>query len=144
MAHVDSMNFTLQPPSITNVATLPCESQNTENVILQPEITKTIAWNAPQLHQSGPGSSCALNLLIWVLYSNACMKRFKTSSSCQNAWCKLGLTLTRTLLILRLTSCVTVWDHVCMLVADTLNTCSDMKVHLGPVWFIRTFLGDRL
>jgi len=26
--------------------------------------------------------------------------------------------------------CVTIWDHVCMLVVDTLNACSDMNVHL--------------
>jgi len=43
---------------------------------------------------------------------------------------KLGLTLTRTLSVLRLTSGVTVWDHVCMLVADTLNTRSEMNVRL--------------
>jgi len=28
------------PPHVINVATLPCESQNTENVILQRDITK--------------------------------------------------------------------------------------------------------
>jgi len=31
-------------------------------------------------------------------------------------WCKLGLTLTKTLWMLWLTSGVTIWDHVCMLV----------------------------
>jgi len=41
----------------------------------------------------------------------------------QNALCILGLTLNRTLLRLRLTSGTTVWDHVCVLVVDTLNTC---------------------
>jgi len=30
----------LHPPHVINVATLPCESQNTENVILQRDITK--------------------------------------------------------------------------------------------------------
>jgi len=30
----------LHPPHLINVATLPCESQNTENVILQWDITK--------------------------------------------------------------------------------------------------------
>jgi len=30
----DSMNF-IHPPHLINVAKLPCESQNTENVILQ-------------------------------------------------------------------------------------------------------------
>jgi len=32
--------------------------------------------------------------LIWVLNRNACMKRFKTLIICENAWFKLGLTLT--------------------------------------------------
>ena len=86
MAHVDSMNFTLQPPSLTNVATLPCESQNTENVILQREIAKENCIECiSQPHQSVPESTSALNLLIWVLYSNACLKRFKTLTTCENA-----------------------------------------------------------
>ena len=33
----ESMNL---PPHLTNVATLPCENQNTKNVILQRDITK--------------------------------------------------------------------------------------------------------
>jgi len=32
--------YELYPPHLINVATPPCESQNTENVILQPDITK--------------------------------------------------------------------------------------------------------
>jgi len=32
--------YELHPPHLINVATLPCESHNTENVILQREITK--------------------------------------------------------------------------------------------------------
>jgi len=34
------VRYELHPPHLINVATLPCESQNTENVILQREITK--------------------------------------------------------------------------------------------------------
>jgi len=30
----------------------------------------------------------------------------------------------KTLSMLWLASCATVWDHVCVLVAQTLNTCS--------------------
>jgi len=48
----------------------------------------------------------------------------------QNAWRNLGLTLNRTLSRLELTSGVTLWDHVCVLVADTLNTCCEIIVHL--------------
>jgi len=40
------------------------------------------------------------------------------------------LTLIRTLSMLRLACGVTVWDHACMLVVDTLNTWWDMNVHL--------------
>jgi len=34
---------------------------------------------------------------------------------------------------------VTIEDHVCMLVVDTLNTCSDMSVHLydSPEHFMK-------
>ena len=41
-------------------------------------------------------------------------KRFMTSTTCENAWCKLGFTLTRTSLTLRLTSGFTIWDHMCV------------------------------
>ena len=57
--------YELHTRRLINVATLPCESQNTENVILLREFTKeNNASDVTQLHQSGPGSSCALNLLI--------------------------------------------------------------------------------
>ena len=41
------------------------KSQNTENVISQQVLPKKIASDVSWLHQSGPGSSCALHLLIW-------------------------------------------------------------------------------
>jgi len=56
--------YQLHPPHLISVATLPRETQNTENVILQQDITKQNCIRWSQLHQSGPGSSCALNLLI--------------------------------------------------------------------------------
>ena len=43
-----------------------------------------MASKVSQLHQSGLGSSYALNLLL--LCSNACMRRFKTLMTCENAW----------------------------------------------------------
>jgi len=45
--------------------------------------------------------------------------------TCKNAWCKLGLTLNRTLSRLQLNSGVTVWDcvHAGGAVAETFNTC---------------------
>jgi len=44
----------------------------------------------------------------------------------QNAWGKLDLTLDRMLSTLWLSSGATVWDHVCVLVVDTLNTCCEI------------------
>jgi len=48
----------------------------------------------------------------------------------KNAWRKLGLTLNRTSSRLWLTWGMSVWDHVCVLVVDTLNTCCQIIVHL--------------
>jgi len=56
--------YELHPPHLISVATLPCESQNTGNVILQRDITKENCIRWSQLHGSGPGSSRALNLFI--------------------------------------------------------------------------------
>jgi len=73
------------------------------------------------LHRNGP-VDCKI--------SNACTKqRFVTSMTCKNARRKLGLTLNRTLSRLRLTSGVTVCDHVCLLMADTLKTCRETIVY---------------
>jgi len=38
--------------------------------------------------------------------------------------------INRMLWNLRLTSGATVWDHVCMLGLDTLNTCCEIIIHL--------------
>jgi len=43
---------------------------------------------------------------------------------------KLGLTLNRSLSRLHLTSGATIRDHVCMPMADTLNTCCETVVRL--------------
>ena len=119
----------LRPPHLINVATLRCESRNSENVILQWDIsiTKENCIKRIVLHRNGP-----VDFKIWgVLCSHACMKqRSVTSMTCKNAWYKLELILERTLSRLRLTSGSTVWDHVCMVVADTLNTCCEIVVHL--------------
>ena len=116
-------------PKPNYVAALPCESKNTENVVLHRHITKenciiciiaSSEWTRVIM--------CLKFTYLGVLYSNAYVKRFMTSTTCKNAWCKLGLTLTRISSTLRLTSGMTIWGHVCVLV-DTLNTCSDMTVH---------------
>jgi len=69
-----------------------------------------------------------LTYLLGVLYSSACMKQFKTSTTCENASCKLSLTLNRTVIDQwrdRRRSCVHAgaWWR-------TLWTRSDMNVHL--------------
>jgi len=60
----DSMNCT--QPYLINVATLLCESQKTTKMQYNNGILpKIIVSDVSQFHQSRPGSSCALNLLIW-------------------------------------------------------------------------------
>jgi len=127
--------YFLYPPHLFSVATLRCESQNTKNVILQWDITKEscILFVYHCFVKVDQGHHMPYIYLLGVLYSNAYMKqRFTTSMTFENAWCKLGLTLTRTSLTLLLTSGMIVWDHVCTLVVITLNTSSF-------IWFTRIF-----
>jgi len=104
-------------PHLINVTTLPCESQNTENVILQRDITKGNCIRC--IIKVDPGHHVPYSYLFCVLYSKACMKqRFMTSTTCKNAWCKLVLTLTGTSSMLAWPSEVmcacwwwTLWTH---------------------------------
>ena len=86
----DGMNSELRLPYLINVAKLYLVKVKTlKKGVLQPDIIKKIASNVglSQLHQSGPGSSCALNLgyLFGMLYSNACTRqRFITPMTCEN------------------------------------------------------------
>ena len=91
----DTMNFT---PYLINVATLPCESQNTENVILQRDITKancirciiaSVKWISVIMCLKFTDMGCYTAKPAWS-------KRFVISMTCENAWCKLILTFTRT------------------------------------------------
>jgi len=78
------------------------------------------------LHRNGP-----VDYKIWGdVQQCVCGTKIITSMTCKNAWRKLGSTLNRTLSRLRLTSGATFWDHVCVLVADTLNTCCEIIVYL--------------
>jgi len=118
--------YELHPSHLINVATRPSESRKMKNVILHRKITKENCIKCIlQLHRNGPAY-----IKFGELRSKSCTKqRLVTSVTCKNAWCKLGLTSNRTLLRLRLTSGATVWDHECMLLADTLNTCCEIIVH---------------
>jgi len=103
--------YDLRPPHLISVATLPCESQNTKNVILQQDITKE---NWIRCHDSfikiDQGHQ-ALNLLIWGVIQQ-CMYETKIhdidnlQKRLMQIW--FGLTWTRTSLMLRLTSVVTI------------------------------------
>jgi len=119
--------YKLHPPPLINVATIPCES---ENVILQWDITKEncikyIAYVSSKIEMD-------LQIIKFGLSCNsACTEqRFVTSMTCKSAWRKLGLTLNITLSRLPVTSGATAWDHVRVLVADTLNTCCKIIVDL--------------
>jgi len=121
--------YELHPPHLINVATLLYESQNTENVILQWDITKdncircTIAsskWTRVIL-------KCALNLLIWGVIQQ-CMYQTKIHDI-DDLWKRLMQTCFEFDQNI-IDAGVTIWDHVCMLVVDTLNTRCGMNIHL--------------
>ena len=90
--------YGFHPPHLINVATLPCESQNTENVILQQDITKQNCIRCIIASSKWTRViTCLTVTYLGVLYSKACVKqRFMTSTTCENAWSKLVLTLTET------------------------------------------------
>ena len=71
-----------------------------------------------QMYHSFSKVGQAWNLLIWVLYSKACMKQrwFMTSMTCENAWCKTFFD--RNII----DAGVTIWDHVYIMEVDTMNT----------------------
>jgi len=119
--------YKLHPPHVINVVTLPCENRNSENVILQWVITKENCITC--IVYASSKWTCRLQNLGCYAAMHVRNKDF-WYLDLQKSWPKLGLTLNRTLSRLRLTSGATVWDHVCMLVADTLNTCCEIVVHL--------------
>ena len=84
----------LRPPHLLNLATLPCEGQDTKNVILQQEIMK------------GNCMICIVALSMWTRiimclkfpylgYIHTAVHVWKKPFlTCENASCKLGLPLT--------------------------------------------------
>ena len=84
---------------LISVATLSCESQNTESAILQWDITKENCIRC-KLHQSRRLLWCVLNLLIWGVIQQ-CVYETKIHDI-DNAWRKLVLTLAMTSATLRI------------------------------------------
>jgi len=79
----------------------PCESQNTESVILQLDITNKLHHTYHSFIKVDQSHHVPYIYLFGVLYSKVCVKqRFMTLTTCKNAWCKLVLTLTKTSSIL--------------------------------------------
>jgi len=113
--------------------TISCESRNTENVILQRDITKENCIKYII-------ASSKWTRVIWLIFTYLrCYRhtamRVRNNDSWHRrpakcAWCKLGLALNRTLSTLRFISGVTIWHHVCVLVAVSWNTRSRIIVHL--------------
>ena len=115
-------------PRPINVATLPCESHNTENVILQREITKE---NCVKCNTTSPKWTSALNLLIWGVIQQRVHETIQVIDDLRKRLMQTRFDFDySTLSMLRLTSGTIIWDHVCVLVVQTFNTCSDMNVHL--------------
>ena len=117
--------YELHPRHLISVATLPCEIQNSENVILQ--LPMKVASNISyMIHRKG-----RVDYKIWGVVQQ-CMYKTKICDICDLQKCltQTWLTQNRTLSRLRLTSGATVWDHVCVLVVDTLNICCEIIVYL--------------
>jgi len=121
------------PTSPINVAILLGENQNTENVILQRDITKencitcisaSSRWTRIIMSLKFTYLGCYTSVHIWNKDS---WHRRPAKTFVANF-----LTLTRTSLTLQLTSGVTTWDHGGggVLVVDTVNTRSELNVHL--------------
>ena len=133
----ESMNE-LHPPYLINVATLPCESQNTENIILQGDITKENSIRCILASSKWTRVIMCLTFTYLGCYKAKCVWN-------KNSWHqRLVKTLDANLFWLWpdrkvINAGVTVWDHVCMLVMDTLNACCDMNVHLydSPEHFMK-------
>ena len=128
--------YKLHPLHLINVATLPCESQNTENVTLQRDITKENCTRYITASSKWTSVTMCLKFTYVGFYiaMSVWNKDSMTSTTYKNAWCKLCLALTRTSLTLQLTSGVTIRDHVYTLVVDTLNTCSNMKMFIYMIY----------
>jgi len=140
--------YELYPPHLINVATPPCESQNTENVILQPDITKENYIKCIKASSKWIRVIMCLTFThLGVLYSKACMKqRFMTSTTCENAWCKLVFNLTRTSSMLAWPSEITcscwwwtLWTHaltwmfIYMIQQHILWNCLCNLMHLTAI-----------
>ena len=86
----------VHPPHLISVATLPCESQNTENVTSQQDITKencirciiaSSRWTRVIM--------CLKFTYMGVIQQSVHETKIHDIHDLRNAWCKLGLTLTR-------------------------------------------------
>jgi len=103
--------YKLYPPHLINVATLLCDSQNTENMALQRDITKE---NCIRCIIASSKWTMVIMCLKFTYLGCYTAKRVRnkdswvTSTTRENAWCKLVLTLTRTssMLAWHLRSCV--------------------------------------
>jgi len=85
-------------------ATLPCEIRNSAHVILQWDIlpTKIVSNVSYMLHRNGPVDYKILSVMQQYMYETKMCDIYDL----QNASCKLGLTLNRTLTRLQLTTSV--------------------------------------
>jgi len=115
----ESMNE-LHPPYLINVATLPCSLWmswrcNIAAVYHQ----RKLRHMYHSFIKVDRGHHVPYIYLFGVFYSKACMKeRFMSWTTCENAWCKLVLTLTRSSSMLAWPSAImcvcwwwTLWTH---------------------------------
>jgi len=122
--------YELHPPRLINIATLPCESRNTENVILQWKITK---------------ENCIKCIIALSKWANVTCLKFTYLGCCtamlvwnSDSWYRQPAKTLDANLVWLWTGHYRCYDWaverssetMCVLVANTLNTCCEMNVHL--------------
>jgi len=114
------------PPHLITVATLPCESQNTENVILQRDISKENCIRC--IIASSKWARiimCLTFTYVGVIQQSVYETKIHDIDDLRKCLMQTCFDFDGNII----DAGVTIWDHVCMLVVDTLNTCSDRNVH---------------
>jgi len=119
--------YELHPPHLIAVAALPCETQNTENVILRRDITKencirciisSSKWTRVIM--------CLTFTYVGVMQQSVYVTKIHEIDDLWKRLMQICFDFDGNII----DAGVTIWDHVCMLMMDTLNSCADMNVHL--------------
>jgi len=103
------------------------ENQKTENLISQQEITKE---NCIKRIVSGPGVNMCLKFIYLWCYTAMHVWKIHDVDDLRKCFMQTWFDFDEDIIdgkIDQWRDCL--WDHVYMLMVDTLNTCSEMNVH---------------